>query len=46
MTQYNFDNIIDRHGTSAVKIDRLDAVFGRHDLRYGLPTSTSRYAPK
>ena len=32
MTQYNFDNIIDRHGTSAVKIDRLDAVFGRHDL--------------
>jgi len=27
MTQYNFDNIIDRHGTSAVKIDRLDAVF-------------------
>lgn len=32
MTQYNFDCIIDRHGTSAVKIDRLDAVFGRHDL--------------
>ncbi len=32
MTQYNFNNIIDRHGTSAVKIDRLDAVFGRHDL--------------
>lgn len=32
MTQYNFDNIIDRHGTSAIKIDRLDAVFGRHDL--------------
>ncbi len=32
MSQYNFDNIIDRHGTSAVKIDRLDAVFGRHDL--------------
>lgn len=32
MTHYNFDNIIDRHGTSAVKIDRLDAVFGRHDL--------------
>ena len=32
MTQYNFDNIIDRHGTSAVKIDRLDSVFGRHDL--------------
>ncbi|MCM1441695.1 MAG: pyridoxal phosphate-dependent aminotransferase [Roseburia sp.] len=32
MTQYNFDCIIDRHGTDAVKIDRLDAVFGRHDL--------------
>ncbi len=32
MTQYNFDAIIDRHGTAAVKIDRLDAVFGRHDL--------------
>lgn len=32
MTQYNFDNVIDRHGTAAVKIDRLDAVFGRHDL--------------
>lgn len=30
--QYNFDDIIDRHGTAAVKIDRLDAVFGRHDL--------------
>ena len=32
MTQYNFDAVIDRHGTAAVKIDRLDAVFGRHDL--------------
>lgn len=30
--QYNFDNIIDRNGTAAVKIDRLDRVFGRHDL--------------
>lgn len=29
---YNFDNVIDRHGTSAIKIDRLDRVFGRHDL--------------
>lgn len=29
---YNFDNIIDRSGTSAIKIDRLDRVFGRHDL--------------
>lgn len=32
MTKYNFDCVIDRHGTDAVKIDRLDAVFGRHDL--------------
>ena len=32
MTNYNFDNVIDRHGTACVKIDRLDAVFGRHDL--------------
>ncbi len=32
MAQYNFDCIIDRHGTDAVKIDRLDRVFGRHDL--------------
>lgn len=32
MNKYNFDLIIDRHGTAAVKIDRLDAVFGRHDL--------------
>ena len=32
MAQYNFDCIIDRHGTSAVKIDRLDRVCGRHDL--------------
>lgn len=32
MTKYNFDCIIDRHGTSAVKIEGLDRVFGRHDL--------------
>ena len=32
MNQYNFDNIIDRNGTSAVKIEHLDMVFGRHDL--------------
>lgn len=32
MTHYDFDCIIDRHGTDAVKIDRLDRVFGRHDL--------------
>lgn len=32
MAKYNFDCVIDRHGTAAAKIDRLDAVFGRHDL--------------
>lgn len=32
MTRYNFDCVIDRRGTDAIKIDRLDAVFGRHDL--------------
>lgn len=32
MKKYNFDCVIDRHGTSCVKIDGLDRVFGRHDL--------------
>lgn len=32
MKKYDFDCVIDRHGTSAAKIDRLDAMFGRHDL--------------
>ena len=32
MHSYNFDCVIDRSGTSAVKIDGLDRVFGRHDL--------------
>jgi len=32
MAKYNFDCVIDRHGTAAAKIGRLDAVFGRHDL--------------
>ncbi len=32
MHTYNFDCIIDRSGTSAVKIEGLDRVFGRHDL--------------
>lgn len=32
MNKYNFDNVIDRHGTSAIKIEHLDMVFGRHDL--------------
>lgn len=32
MNKYDFDCYIDRHGTDCVKIERLDAVFGRHDL--------------
>lgn len=32
MPHYNFDNVINRQGTLAVKIDRMDRVFGRHDL--------------
>lgn len=32
MKTYDFDNVIDRRGTGAVKIDGLDRVFGRHDL--------------
>ncbi len=32
MKKYDFDRVIDRHGTHAAKIDRLDAMFGRHDL--------------
>lgn len=32
MKKYNFDCIIDRHGTSCIKFDGLDRVFGRHDL--------------
>lgn len=30
--QYNFDEIIDRSGTQAVKLERLKAVFGHEDL--------------
>lgn len=30
--KYNFDTVIDRRGTSAVKFEGLDAVFGRHDV--------------
>lgn len=29
---YDFDRVIDRHGTGASKIEQLDAFFGRHDL--------------
>lgn len=32
MKKYDFDQVIDRHGTSAVKYEGLDAMFGRHDV--------------
>lgn len=32
MSIYNFDQIIDRRGSRAMKIDRLEAMFGRDDL--------------
>ena len=32
MEKYDFDQIIDRHGTGAMKIDALDDMFGRHDI--------------
>lgn len=31
-TRYDFDTIIDRHDTGAMKYDGLDAMFGRHDV--------------
>ena len=32
MKKYDFDCVIDRHGTAAVKYEGLDAMFGRHDV--------------
>lgn len=32
MKKYDFDCIIDRHDTGAVKYEGLDAMFGRHDV--------------
>lgn len=32
MTQYDFDAVINRSGTQAIKIEGLDRIFGRHDL--------------
>lgn len=32
MTKYDFDTIIDRRGTSAIKYEGLDTFFGRHDV--------------
>ena len=33
MGKYDFDTVIDRHGSGAVKVDALDEFFGRHDLK-------------
>lgn len=32
MKKYDFDRVIDRHGTYAMKYDGLDQMFGRHDV--------------
>ena len=32
MNMYDFDSVIDRHGTYAMKYDNLDQMFGRHDV--------------
>ncbi|MDO4319332.1 MAG: MalY/PatB family protein [Bacteroidales bacterium] len=32
MKKYDFDCVIDRHGTCATKLDNLDVMFGRHDV--------------
>jgi len=32
MKKYDFDSVIDRHGTCATKYDGLDQMFGRHDV--------------
>lgn len=32
MKKYDFDRVIDRHGTNATKYENLDMMFGRHDV--------------
>lgn len=32
MTKYDFDRVIDRHGTDALKVDAVQGVWGRNDL--------------
>lgn len=32
MKKYDFDRVIDRRGTGAMKLDSLDQMFGRHDV--------------
>ena len=33
MGKYDFDEVIDRHGSGALKVDALSEFFGRHDLK-------------
>ena len=33
MGNFDFDSIIDRHGTGAIKVDGLTEFFGRDDLQ-------------
>lgn len=33
MGKYDFDKVIDRHGSGALKVDALSEFFGRHDLK-------------
>lgn len=45
-SQYDFDTIIDRHHTGAMKTDVLCERYGREDLfLYGLPTWVLRSPP-
>ena len=32
MGKYDFDRVIDRRGSGAMKVDALDEFYGRHDL--------------
>ena len=48
MKHYNFDEVIERHGTSCVKFDRLKEMFGdenvstRYSAIHSAPTSITR----
>ena len=42
MKQYDFDKIVDRHGTNSLKYDALKERYGRDDLICGSPIWTSR----
>ena len=43
---YDFDRVVDRHGTCATKFEEMDAKFGCHDLlHFGLPIWISKHVP-